>query len=230
MVIQGHRIAWWPFSKLSSSSWQWLETPSCWQGMMTDGKDRWRTLINQGEQGMEGTFIVYVLDTLDIDRVWHSTIPTPCCSVSGGGKDSNTEVDWPLTCLRKLGRLHHHNDPADAQHRGMFWTAGGRSPVWTRGERLWKKMVRTLRGSTGRLPELTSTLRKNDPSSWFAWRLNKKPVVPVDTINRKTCLLEFLPMLDRTLVSRPSTFIEIGTSRSTAWDKGQLVCEMASEC
>jgi len=37
--------------------------------MITDSKDRRRTLIDQGEQGMEGTFIVYVLDTLDIDRV-----------------------------------------------------------------------------------------------------------------------------------------------------------------
>ena len=35
--------------------------------IMTDGRDRRRTLIDQGRQGMEGTFEVYVLDTLNID-------------------------------------------------------------------------------------------------------------------------------------------------------------------
>ena len=35
---------------------------------MTDGKDMRRTLTEPRKQGMEGTFEVYVLDTLDIDR------------------------------------------------------------------------------------------------------------------------------------------------------------------
>ena len=35
--------------------------------IMIDGKDRRRTPIDQCKQGMEGTFEVYVLVTLDID-------------------------------------------------------------------------------------------------------------------------------------------------------------------
>ena len=53
---------------------------------MTGWEDRQRTFIDQRKQGMEGTFEVDVLDTLDIDRHLRMT------NVTGLQKESSTSV------------------------------------------------------------------------------------------------------------------------------------------
>ena len=113
---------------------------------MTGGKNRRGILIDQRKQGVKGTFKVYVLDTLDIDRSltfddsdallrcqWRRQIRQELIGVKNVFANSR---DYTIT--RIPPQCFILRDPP-----ALIWSAGRRRPIWTRWERLWTMIVRT---------------------------------------------------------------------------------------